>query len=737
MKRNKKGFTIVELVIVIAVIAILAAVLIPTFSSLINKAKESSDTALVKNLNIIMAADEAENGKSETMSEALAAAESAGYTIEKITPTSSGDILWDEQNNRFVLKKADGTYYAENGNVTEGVNLWKITDDLEEVAENSNHYSYYLKGTEITEAVTAKAGVDVGENSADVNYANDGAGQTVTIRMNGGKLTVDAPNDTVNSYGEKESVDITAVASASYHENGKVVGNIEVKKGRVELGAGAEVNTVLVSSKAVGNVKVDVLAGAKVGSVAPTTEKAKEDIAASTSIPADSRVEEVVGEEVKSFAGGIGTENSPYLIATAEQFKNIKIVSSKNHYFKLIDDIDLIDVKGSSTAAIADRFSGTIDGNNHVIKIGKTENTGNDDSRYLFYYNSGNAVFKNMILEEAAYLGGLLEEANYICDAEVVFENITVRNAENLNATNTETYFGAFCSSAHGNSKIQFKNCNNYATIYSTGYTGFYVANYLEGSIKATFESCYNYGVISGPCIGLFSGNPANMDKLILVENKDFSDSTNSSVPNVFVENCGNTGIMTATSSVGIFSAKVSPSANKNEKIEAINNELLVNGRFTNSGVMNESSETVELQLSDHIVVYNQVIAGQSSYEIICQTSVSLGSGSGYIKLLKSTELPYISRIISDETYKVEFLKDYSSIMEQEQVSELDGWKYKIVELENNELIAVVNTKDLPSAYNWATDVVIPTKGITYILNVYNSDNRVIASSVCSADDLK
>lgn len=60
-------------------------------------------------------------------------------------------------------------------------------------------------------------------------------------------------------------------------------------------------------------MKVDVLAGAKVGSVAPTTEKAKEDIAASTSIPADSRVEEVVGEEVKSFAGGIGTENSPYL----------------------------------------------------------------------------------------------------------------------------------------------------------------------------------------------------------------------------------------------------------------------------------------------------------------------------------------------------------------------------------------------------------------------------------------
>ena len=37
-KLNKKGFTIVELVIVIAVIAILAAVLIPTFATVIKKA---------------------------------------------------------------------------------------------------------------------------------------------------------------------------------------------------------------------------------------------------------------------------------------------------------------------------------------------------------------------------------------------------------------------------------------------------------------------------------------------------------------------------------------------------------------------------------------------------------------------------------------------------------------------------------------------------------------------------
>ena len=40
-KTNKKGFTIVELVIVIAVIAILSAVLIPTFGGIIDQANES------------------------------------------------------------------------------------------------------------------------------------------------------------------------------------------------------------------------------------------------------------------------------------------------------------------------------------------------------------------------------------------------------------------------------------------------------------------------------------------------------------------------------------------------------------------------------------------------------------------------------------------------------------------------------------------------------------------------
>ena len=81
-KNCKKGFTIVELIIVIAVIAILAAVLIPTFSNLIKRANVANDTALVRNLNTALAADGAK--QHDTMREALAAANAFGYDVSKI-----------------------------------------------------------------------------------------------------------------------------------------------------------------------------------------------------------------------------------------------------------------------------------------------------------------------------------------------------------------------------------------------------------------------------------------------------------------------------------------------------------------------------------------------------------------------------------------------------------------------------------------------------------------------------
>lgn len=57
-KTNKKGFTLVELVIVIAVIAILAAVLIPTFATVIEKGKKSSRLQTAQNALKMVLAEE-------------------------------------------------------------------------------------------------------------------------------------------------------------------------------------------------------------------------------------------------------------------------------------------------------------------------------------------------------------------------------------------------------------------------------------------------------------------------------------------------------------------------------------------------------------------------------------------------------------------------------------------------------------------------------------------------------
>ena len=63
-KRNlKKGFTIVELVIVIAVIAILSAVLIPTFGSVVANAEEAALKADAKAIYTEYVAWASENGK--------------------------------------------------------------------------------------------------------------------------------------------------------------------------------------------------------------------------------------------------------------------------------------------------------------------------------------------------------------------------------------------------------------------------------------------------------------------------------------------------------------------------------------------------------------------------------------------------------------------------------------------------------------------------------------------------
>ncbi len=108
MKRsNKKGFTIVELVIVIAIIAILAAVLIPTFASLIQKANESNDIQAAKNMNTFLAAANV-TGDVKSILDVYDVFEDSGFAVENYTPLYKNRYYYyDKEYNQILYVDGD------------------------------------------------------------------------------------------------------------------------------------------------------------------------------------------------------------------------------------------------------------------------------------------------------------------------------------------------------------------------------------------------------------------------------------------------------------------------------------------------------------------------------------------------------------------------------------------------------------------------------------------------------
>ena len=98
---KKRGFTLVELVIVIAVIAILAAVLIPTFITVIDNANDSADTQLVRNMNSVLSTEvyADETATAENLRKLL---KENGLEAEALqTKKSENIIVYNQSKNRF------------------------------------------------------------------------------------------------------------------------------------------------------------------------------------------------------------------------------------------------------------------------------------------------------------------------------------------------------------------------------------------------------------------------------------------------------------------------------------------------------------------------------------------------------------------------------------------------------------------------------------------------------------
>ena len=231
-KRKRKGFTIVELVIVIAVIGILAGILIPLFTSFVRDANIASDELLIRELNNALAIDTAETGKThETIFDALNATDACGFNVQKINAKASRNrILWDSKNDTFCyLKDEDGetTLVYQNATIQEAdklgktdYRLWTIQNEVDET------YSTYLYNYVGNGVIATAKGVDVSDASnaeiTKITYEHEDSSnvQTVVIRTNSTdtELVIDAQYDTVKHFGYVGNVHVVAVDSMNCYE---------------------------------------------------------------------------------------------------------------------------------------------------------------------------------------------------------------------------------------------------------------------------------------------------------------------------------------------------------------------------------------------------------------------------------------------------------------------------------------------------------------------------------------
>lgn len=117
MKRNlKKGFTLVELVIVIAVIAILSAVLIPTFGNVISNAKRSSAQSEASNAISQYVTNAASNNQDVTLPDGYVVVLNSRTELVGYTYTTVGNEgVWEvpESSNSYALDAKNISYIFE------------------------------------------------------------------------------------------------------------------------------------------------------------------------------------------------------------------------------------------------------------------------------------------------------------------------------------------------------------------------------------------------------------------------------------------------------------------------------------------------------------------------------------------------------------------------------------------------------------------------------------------------
>ena len=538
MKRtNKKGFTIVELVIVIAVIAILAAVLIPNISRLVRKAQVSSDLSLVRNLNMALETESATMDYPTAYS-AFQAVKENGYDIAKIeAKASNNQILYDEVNKCFAYMNGSKLEYYPNSTksdkATPDHQLWAVYTDKTKAQESK--YSVYWNGASGTVMTLSNAGFDAGDTTGNkITYTGS---QSVIIRTNGGELTVNAPSGHVEHYGLANEVKIEAISGTTYIEMGIV--------GKMTTTAAAE-HVVIKPTAVVGELdnkspKLVIENGGFVAGLVTGSTPVSGTIATSGTVISVSTYEQLQGMAMASTVG----------------------VSLTGKTIELTNDIDLTgkDWKPFGFAE-ASPFGGTIDGKGHTIK-GLSPNGYNSEAivtnktnmasgtAYGFICIAKDATVKNInfvdvniAIENGLAVGAVVGDAR---GSSLTIENVTVSGS-----VSAKDKVGGFVGLAGYNDSTDFaltiKNSTNNANVNAVSTEKYNRAGGFVGGLggdalckNVTFTKCVNNGNVS------VTGNIAGGNASEIVSAAGFIGSANGSDgKEITLTDCSNTGSITA-----------------------------------------------------------------------------------------------------------------------------------------------------------------------------------------------
>ncbi|GEM_PF-6300677 len=223
MKRSNRGFTVTELAIVIAVIAVLAALLVPSFIGIVAKANLARDEQTVRSVDMLLITDKALGGTHNTMYDAVTLAAQNGIAMPAFSAAVADNImLWDSQNDLMCYCKNDEyDYISQSATKPSDYKLFAVYSS----APALQQYSVYWDSSSAFTG-TLTVGFDAGDNTQNflLNYERlSGEAQSVIIRTNGQDLTVNAPGDTVRHYGCVKVLRITAVSNDDcYYECGYV-----------------------------------------------------------------------------------------------------------------------------------------------------------------------------------------------------------------------------------------------------------------------------------------------------------------------------------------------------------------------------------------------------------------------------------------------------------------------------------------------------------------------------------